>query len=127
MERGCFKVISVIGYVGLSIALAAQIYLYVDGITDWNPYFVWLAAVNATTLIVYGLDKLLSVIQIPLRAPELWLHLLSIAGGFVGAWLGIVVFNHKSNLSKHREFGIIISLSALGHALGIWTQLSGSI
>ena len=127
MEEGCFKVVATIGYIGLSTALTTQLYPYIDDITDLDPYFVWLAAVNATTLIVYGLDKLLSILDIPLRAPEIWLHLLSIAGGFLGAWFGIVAFDHKSNLHKHRDFGVVLTLSALVHAWIIWTLLPGSL
>jgi uncharacterized membrane protein YsdA (DUF1294 family) len=51
---------------------------------------------------MYGFDKLLSNTGTgQIRAPELILHVLAVLGGFIGGWLGIWVFNHKSNFQKH--------------------------
>jgi len=54
------------------------------------------------------------------RAPENLLHGLSLAGGFLGGWLGRIVFDHKTNVQKHPAFPIILLVSAIGHCVLIY-------
>jgi uncharacterized membrane protein YsdA (DUF1294 family) len=100
----------------ISLVLTVFFYPYVYNHTDWNPYLVWVAAISATTFIIYGLDKLLSTIS-DVRTPEKWLHLLAVLGGFPGAWLGMFVFHHKTNLRKHANVWTFLLLATLGHAI----------
>jgi uncharacterized membrane protein YsdA (DUF1294 family) len=100
----------------ISLVLTVFFYPYVYSHTDWNPYVVWVAALSATTFIIYGLDKLLSGIG-GARTPEKWLHLLAVLGGFPGGWLGMVVFHHKTNLRKHANVWIFLLLATLCHAI----------
>ena len=90
--------------------------------TTWNPYAVWLAAWSGITLIIYILDKILSKVRGP-RVPELVLHLLAAIGGFGGAWLGMLVAQHKKNIRKHPIIWVVLTLSTLGHAALIYTWL----
>jgi uncharacterized membrane protein YsdA (DUF1294 family) len=83
--------------------------------TNWDPYYVWLAALSVTTFVVYGLDKLLSTINNAPRIPELLLHALAILGGFPGGWAGMIVFHHKTNIHEKADFPIILALSTVGH------------
>lgn len=99
----------------IAIGVVAVLYPYLYNRTDWNPYAVWVAAFSVATLLIYGLDKTLSISG-GIRAPERLLHLLAALGGFPGGWLGMLVFRHKSNFRKHPNIWAILFLSTLGHA-----------
>ena len=98
----------------ISIVLLVLVLPAIYNRTDWNPYAVWIAGFSAVALIVYGLDKALSTVG-NLRAPENILHLLALLGGFPGAWAGMLVFHHKSNLRKHPGIWAVLLLSTLAH------------
>lgn len=99
----------------IAIVVVAVLYPSLYNRTDWNPYAIWIAAFSAATLLIYGLDKALSVFG-GIRAPERLLHLLAALGGFPGGWLGMLVFRHKSNFRKHPSVWATLLLSTLGHA-----------
>jgi uncharacterized membrane protein YsdA (DUF1294 family) len=105
----------------LSSAMVGFLYAFIYSSTDWNPYTVWVAALTATTFVMYGLDKGLSGIG-NVRIPERILHLLAILGGFLGGWLGMVFFRHKIDIRKHPDSWAILTLSTLGHALLTYSQ-----
>lgn len=101
----------------MSAGLAGVTYylLYVN--TTWNPYLIWIVVLTLTTFLMYGLDKLLSKTGTgQVRAPELILHALSALGGFIGGWLGVWAFDHKSNFQKHPWIWVGLILSTLFHA-----------
>jgi uncharacterized membrane protein YsdA (DUF1294 family) len=75
-------------------------------------YLLWLAALNLITFILYGFDKAQSKRKGP-RIPEKALHLLALAGGFIGGWVGRSVFHHKT---KKPMFIFILVVSTLIHA-----------
>lgn len=100
----------------ISVVLMTLFYPYLYHHTSWNPYLVWVAALSATTFVIYGLDKFLSRMG-EVRTPEKWLHLLAVLGGFPGGWLGMIVFHHKTNLRKHANVWAVLLLSTLGHAM----------
>ena len=86
-----------------------------------TQYLLWyLAAVNAVTFTVYGIDKS-KARRGAWRIPEKTLFLLPLLGGSVGALLGMKVFRHKT---KHWYFvwGIPIILLAQT-ALAAWLWL----
>lgn len=58
-------------------------------------YLIWLATSSVATFALYGYDKsqAKSAAQ---RVPERTLHLCSLVGGFLGGWLGRMVFRHKT-------------------------------
>ena len=81
-------------------------------------YVSWLEALSIVTLLMYGLDKLLAVqFAINARVPETILHILALAGGFPGGWLGMFLFRHKTNGKKHPLFKPILILSTVIHGL----------
>ena len=91
------------------------------GITAFLLYFAygrlplypcWLFCVSIVTFIFYGYDKHQSGKDGAWRVPEAVLHLLSLAGGFVGAFLGRRYFRHKT---QKITFIIVIVLSILLH------------
>ena len=87
-----------------------------------TQYLLWyLAAVNAVTFTVYGIDKS-KARRGAWRIPEKTLFLLPLLGGSVGALLGMKVFRHKT---KHWYFvwGIpIILLAQTARAVWLWLR-----
>ena len=71
--------------------------------------------INIITFLAYGLDKLKAV-KNWWRIPEWVLMGLAVFGGSLGAFLGMVVFRHKTRKLKFR-FGI--PLIILLHALAV--------
>lgn len=93
-----YVVFSIIGILPLALLFALM-----NLQLDWPDYFIWLVAANAVTFCVYGLDKFLSKVRW-LRAPNITLHGLALVGGFLGAWAGRAVFNHKTNRERYPEY-----------------------
>ena len=81
---------------------------------------------NVITFFVYGLDKLKAV-QRWWRIPEVALLGLAAAGGSIGAYLGMLVFRHKTRKPLFR-FGVPVILLAQVLAVNyLWVpqRLSG--
>jgi uncharacterized membrane protein YsdA (DUF1294 family) len=108
-----------------AIALLVGGFLWLGGRTTWHPYAVWLAVASVVTFAFYGLDKLLS--KMPgaskVRIPEVVLHLLAAIGGFPGAWLGMFLWNHKSNWKRHPAFPRVLIPSTLIHLVLVYFWL----
>jgi uncharacterized membrane protein YsdA (DUF1294 family) len=107
-----------VGFGAFSLVVTGILYAFVADRTAWHPYFMWLVALSGTTFVMYGLDKIASPGNV--RTPENLLHGLSLAGGFLGGWLGRAVFDHKTNVQKHPSFPIILLASTIGHCLLIY-------
>ena len=110
-------------YAIFCLILMATIYLILKTSTGWNGLVVWLIAINLVTFLVYGIDKGMAQI-IPARVPELLLHLLALAGGFIGGWGGMFAFHHKTNWKAHPLFPIILTISTLIYSAGIFIILT---
>lgn len=63
-------------------------------------FIYYLIAINILTFIIYGIDKLKAKKNWR-RISESTLLLLAVAGGSIGAWLGMMVWRHKT---KHWTF-----------------------
>ncbi len=109
-----YVVFSIVGLLPLAILFAL-----LNARLDWSEYLIWLMAVNITTFGVYGLDKILSRVRW-LRAPNVTLHGLALAGGFLGGWAGRAIFNHKTNTEKYPEYPMILAVSTLVHIVIMW-------
>ncbi len=79
---------------------------------------VWrlLAALNAATFLLFGLDKLAARAGVS-RAPELLLYLTALLGGSAGAVLGMLLFRHKTSKTP---FLFIIAAVVLAQAALVW-------
>ena len=64
----------------------------------------YLLAINAVTLIVYGIDKYKAK-KAKWRISEATLLLLAVLGGSIGAWIGMKVWHHKT-MHKKFKYGI---------------------
>ena len=82
-----------------------------------NIFIIFLLAVNLITFFIYGMDKWKAK-RSRRRISETTLLGLAIAGGSIGAWLGMRVFHHKT-LHKKFRYGIptiiMIQLASLGY------------
>jgi uncharacterized membrane protein YsdA (DUF1294 family) len=91
------------------------IFLYAAELT---AYEAWLLAMSVVTFSYYGFDKYQAQRK-GWRVPEVWLHVLAFAGGFLGGWAGLFWFRHKTD---HFFFMIMLVLAT---ALHIWFLSEG--
>jgi uncharacterized membrane protein YsdA (DUF1294 family) len=75
----------------LTVALFAFLYLY----QHLNPIVSYLIAINITTFLLYGYDKLISAGE-AVRVPEWNLHALAILGGSPAGLSAQKFFHHKT-------------------------------
>ena len=79
--------------------------------------FLWLFGLSVVTFAVYGWDKAQAQ-RAARRVPERSLHLLAVAGGFVGGWLGMFVFHHKT---RKPVFKVVLAVSTVAWAaITVW-------
>ena len=100
---GLFAAAGTMAVLAMSIGLLGPDYWYV----------AWLLALSAVTCAYYWFDKRRARNGGD-RVPELVLHLLALAGGFPGGWLGRAAFRHKT---QHPSFTIVLALATLLHAV----------
>ena len=84
-----------------------------------SPYTLMgmvVGAAGLATFALYGLDKRLARTGRRSRVPEHVLNVLSLGGGFLGAWLGRAVFHHKTNPREHGDMYAILVAGTLAHA-----------
>jgi len=74
-------------------------------------YPAWLLTLGVVTFLFYGFDKTQSKRK-GWRVSEKTLHTLALAGGFVGGWVGMFWFRHKT---QKGIFYLILLLSTLLH------------
>ena len=75
-----------------------------------------LLALNIITFIVYGIDKLKAK-KGWWRIPETTLLLLAAIGGSIGAWLGMMVWRHKT---QHLKFKYGVPAIILLQVAFVW-------
>jgi uncharacterized membrane protein YsdA (DUF1294 family) len=75
----------------------------------WRVLGLWLVGVNPTAVFFYGFDKARAKAGAG-RVPESVLHALALAGGSIGAYLGMRLFRHKTVKGPFRAFFWLIVL-----------------
>jgi len=93
----------------VAIALVLIVAMILVFLTHWNPLWIWLIAINLVTFFVYGYDKS-EAKKGGLRVPEIVLHGLALAGGFLGGWAGMVFFRHKT---RKPIFTVLLAVSTV--------------
>ena len=78
-----------------------------------NTYFFVILVMSLVSVICYGVDKINSLQDGRVRIPETVLLTLSALGGNLGTILGMIFFNHKSNMSHKWYFFVTIVISFL--------------
>ena len=84
----------------------------------------YMIGINAVSFVAYGIDKLKAK-KGKWRRPEATLLLLAVAGGSIGAWMGMKVWHHKT-LHKKFRYGVPAILF-LQVALGIYWFISNPV
>jgi len=74
----------------------------------------YLITINIITFIIYGIDKYKSI-KHKYRISENTLIILALLGGALGAFLGMIIFHHKT---KKKKFIILIPIILL-----IWVYI----
>ena len=79
-----------------------------------NPFILhivilYLVAINVVTFLLYGIDKFKAQ-RSRWRIPEAVLLGLAVVGGSIGAWLGMMVWRHKTHHKKFK-YGIPLILA----------------
>ncbi len=86
---------------------------------DVRLHYAYLLSASVTTFLFYGYDKR-QALKNGWRVPEAVLHLLALAGGSVGAFVGQILFRHKTRKLRFKVvFVAIVLLQALA-ALFYW-------
>lgn len=78
---------------------------------SFNPLhiaLIYLALINVTTFFLFGIDKLKAK-RSKWRVSEAMLLGMAAIGGSIGAWLGMMVWHHKT-LHKKFRYGIPLIL-----------------
>lgn len=96
-------------YSFIAILAILVIGLFLVMLTNWNPLWIWLASINLVTFFIYGYDKA-EARSGGGRVPEIVLHGLALAGGFLGGWIGRYYFRHKT---LKPIFTVILTLSTI--------------
>ena len=110
--------------VGLSVMLSRSVRERID----LSPYAAWIGSFTLITWAFYGWDKRISELRTILqswRIPEFTLNLITLLGGFPGAWIGRAMFQHKTNLRRHRGMFALLIASTLLHILLVIRLLVG--
>lgn len=81
-------------------------------------YWVWLVTLSVVTFFWYGFGRRQGT-RSGGRWPEVMLHLLALAGGFPGGWLGLLIFRAPR---RQTSFLVIVILSTVLH-VGLAPQL----
>ena len=98
-----------------AIVLIVVVFIALAFLTDLTaqPYLLWVLTLSIVTLLFYGYDKLQAK-RGAWRVPERVLHVLGLAGGFLGGWLGMIVFRHKKNKPVFRLWLAVATILHVG-------------
>ena len=110
-------------FFGLALAGAFAIWW----ILKWDPLLAWLISITVVTLLAYRFDKSIAGTE-NFRVPERVLLLLALAGGTVGAIVGMYFVGARHKTSKGSimlPFFAILALQAVLIGIYFWRQLSG--
>jgi uncharacterized membrane protein YsdA (DUF1294 family) len=104
--------------VGLSWLLGAGFQKRLDNV---SPYVTWMISVTFITWALWAWDKRVAEMQSYMkfakraRVPEFTLNLLVVLGGFLGGWVARAMFQHKTNVKRHRTILAVLIISTVFH------------
>ncbi len=102
--------------------IAVILIAVVSGLLWWmrvNALYACLIGMSVIAFVFYGYDKRQAVRNRP-RVPELVLHMLALLGGTPGAFLGQLVFRHKTKKLRLRIVFLAIVLFQAGLGFCYW-------
>ena len=97
----------------LALILSAGIGIALWHFTRIHPLWIYLLTLTLLNFLFYGYDKY-QAINRNTRIPEAVLHLLTLAGGTIGAIAGQLLFRHKTKKLSFRVVFIIIMVVQIG-------------
>ena len=83
----------------------------------------WLSVMAIASVLAFGLYALdkRAAIRNERRVPEKTLHMVSLLGGWPGAWLGQRVFRHKTSKPAFLwVFGLTVALNVAASTAVVW-------
>ena len=86
---------------------------------------IYLAAINMVTFFLYGIDKFKAQ-HARWRIPESVLIGFAVIGGSIGAWLGMMIWHHKTQHKKFK-YGIPLILVVQIALLILWWRKTMSL
>lgn len=101
MQRYTARVIGLIFLGGSALFVATFFFIAVASL-----YERYIIALNITAFALYGFDKVQASRGAD-RIPNIVMHVAALAGGVLGAWLGMFTFRHKT-----RKLGYVLVLCA---------------
>lgn len=108
-------------YALIAILAAAAVGVLLWWLSDFNPYLVWLIAINVVTFVLFRFDKRRAQIAGAGRVPEVVLLGSTIAGGVLGAAAGMYMLpRHKT---RKPLFVLVLLVSAAVHLWLAWQYL----
>ena len=81
-----------------------------------NAYLWTIVIASYITTILYAYDKILAD-KHEARLSELYALITTALGGALGAIIGMILFNHKSNMSKKWYYCITLIFSSISQTL----------
>jgi uncharacterized membrane protein YsdA (DUF1294 family) len=86
-------------------------------LTSW---FLTMACASVLAFVLYAFDKR-AAIRNERRVPEKTLHMVSLLGGWPGAWLAQRVFRHKTSKPTFLwVFGLTVALNVAATTAVLW-------
>jgi len=101
----------------IALALSLIVLLAILYFVKLDIFWAWLLAWSVVTFGLYGYDKAQAKIGGG-RVPEIVLHIVTLIGGWPGAWIGRFVFRHK--IRKPVFLAVLIISTLLWIGLGYW-------
>ncbi|MEZ4768036.1 MAG: DUF1294 domain-containing protein [Caldilineales bacterium] len=92
-----------------AIILGGGIFLALLLLVQLNWYIDWLIGWSVSLFLLYGIDKTQAVRK-GWRVPEIVLHVLALIGGFIGGWLGMFIFRHKT---RKPLFKVVLAIATV--------------
>ncbi|MCB9153767.1 MAG: DUF1294 domain-containing protein [Caldilineae bacterium] len=92
-----------------AIVLGGGIFIALLLLVQLNWYIDWLVGWSISLFLLYGIDKAQAVRK-GWRVPEIVLHVLALIGGFIGGWLGMFVFRHKT---RKPLFKVVLAIATV--------------
>lgn len=102
----------------LSALITVAIFAYLYTYQPIKPIFSYLIAINITTFLLYGYDKLIAGGE-KLRIPEWNLHALALLGGSPAGLMAQKFFRHKTVKGSFQLIYWVIVLIQVGVVFGI--------
>ena len=99
----------------------------VSGFLYWmkfNLLYAYLIGISVITLLFYGYDKRQAILNNS-RIPELLLHMLALLGGTPGAFMGQLLFRHKTKKLSFKIVFLMIVLLQAGIGFYCWRYWNG--